>query len=229
MVYDGIGKTTFPASLDCLRPLGMFASFGSASGQIEAFNINILQTKGSLFATRPTLNNYVAKRDDLLDIAKNLFEVVGSGKVKIPVNQKYKLKDAVKAHQDLEGRNTTGSTILVPVSGFDRWLSSADRQPGRSRHPCCVGQAAKRWIAVYTAMHADLRTAMPGVSNDCAMGRLTTHVLDTASGKPAAGVRVVLRRDGDAAVMAEGADQRRRPAGQAAARRRRVQDRAAMS
>src|SRR6188768_1896843 len=114
VVYDGIGKTTFPASLDCLRPLGMFASFGSASGQIEAFNINILQTKGSLFATRPTLNTYAAKRADLLDIAKHLFEVVGSGKVKIPINQKYKLKDAVKAHQDLEGRNTTGSTILVP-------------------------------------------------------------------------------------------------------------------
>ena len=114
MVYDGIGKTTFPASLDCLRPLGMFASFGSASGQVEAFNINILQTKGSLFATRPTLNTYAAKRADLLDIAKNLFEVVGSGKVKIPVNQTYKLKDAAKAHQDLEGRNTTGSTILVP-------------------------------------------------------------------------------------------------------------------
>ena len=70
VVYDGIGKTTFPASLDCIRPLGMFASFGSASGQIEAFNINILQTKGSLFATRPTLNTYAAKREDLLDIAK---------------------------------------------------------------------------------------------------------------------------------------------------------------
>ena len=114
VVYDGIGKTTFPASLDCLRPLGMFASFGSASGQIEAFNINILQTKGSLFATRPTLNTYAAKREDLLAIAKDLFDVVGSGKVKIPINQKYKLKDAVKAHQDLESRNTTGSTILVP-------------------------------------------------------------------------------------------------------------------
>ncbi len=70
VVYDGIGKTTFPASLDCIRPLGMFASFGSASGQVEAFNINILQTKGSLFATRPTLNNYVAKREDLVATAK---------------------------------------------------------------------------------------------------------------------------------------------------------------
>jgi len=114
VVYDGIGKTTFPASLDCIRPLGMFVSFGSASGQIDAFNINILQTKGSLFATRPTLNTYAAKREDLLAIAKDLFDVVGSGKIKIPINQKYKLKDAVKAHQDLESRNTTGSTILVP-------------------------------------------------------------------------------------------------------------------
>src|ERR1700756_1150090 len=87
VVYDGIGKTTFPASLDCIRPLGMFASFGSASGQVEAFNINILQTKGSLFATRPTLNHYVAKREDLLACANDLFEKVGSGAVKIPINQ----------------------------------------------------------------------------------------------------------------------------------------------
>jgi len=114
VVYDGIGKTTFPASLDCIRPLGTFASFGSASGPVEAFNINILQTKGSLFATRPTLNNYVAKREDLLATAKDLFDVVSSGKVNIPVNQKHALKDAVKAHQDLEGRKTTGSTILIP-------------------------------------------------------------------------------------------------------------------
>jgi NADPH:quinone reductase len=114
VVYDGIGKTTFPASLDCIRPLGMFASFGSASGQVEAFNINILQTKGSLFATRPTLNNYVAKREDLLATANDLFGVVASGAVKIPINQKYPLRDAQKAHRDLEGRQTTGSSILVP-------------------------------------------------------------------------------------------------------------------
>src|SRR5919197_1844703 len=74
VVYDGVGKATFPASLDCIRPLGMFVSFGSASGPIEAFNINILQTKGSLFATRPTLNTYVAKREDLLKTANELFE-----------------------------------------------------------------------------------------------------------------------------------------------------------
>ncbi|MGC1465827.1 MAG: quinone oxidoreductase [Pseudolabrys sp.] len=114
VVYDGIGKTTFPASLDCLRPLGYFVSFGSASGQIEAFNINILQQKGSLFATRPTLNHYAAKREDLLMTSSDLFKVVGSGAVKIPVNQKYPLKDAAKAHRDLESRGTTGSSILVP-------------------------------------------------------------------------------------------------------------------
>ncbi|HYW58909.1 MAG TPA: quinone oxidoreductase [Xanthobacteraceae bacterium] len=114
VVYDGIGKTTFPASLDCLKPLGMFVSFGSASGPITAFDINLLQQKGSLFATRPTLNTYAAKREDLLDIAADLFKYVAGGKVKIPVNQKYPLKDAGKAHVDLESRKTTGSTILIP-------------------------------------------------------------------------------------------------------------------
>ena len=114
VVYDGIGKTTFPASLDCLRPMGYFVSFGSASGQIDAFNINILQTKGSLFATRPTLTNYVAKREDLIATAADLFKVVGSGAVKIPINQKYPLKDAAKAHKEMECRDTTGSTILMP-------------------------------------------------------------------------------------------------------------------
>jgi NADPH2:quinone reductase len=114
VVYDGVGKTTFPASLDCLHPLGYFVSFGSSSGQIDAFNINILQQKGSLFATRPTLNHYAAKREDLLSIAADLFDKVGSGAVKIPVQQKYALKDARKAHEDLEGRETTGSSILIP-------------------------------------------------------------------------------------------------------------------
>jgi NADPH2:quinone reductase len=114
VVYDGVGKDTFPASLDCIKPIGMFVSFGSSSGPIEAFNINLLQAKGSLFATRPTLNTYNAKREDLVKSANALFEVVGSGKVKIPVNQKYPLKDAQKAHRELEGRATTGSSILIP-------------------------------------------------------------------------------------------------------------------
>src|SRR6267378_3606039 len=114
VVYDGIGKATFPASLDCIKPLGMFVSYGSASGPIDAFNINLLQTKGSLFATRPTLNTYAAKRENLLNIANDLFEVVSSGKVKIPVNQRYPLKDAQQAHHDLESRATTGASILLP-------------------------------------------------------------------------------------------------------------------
>jgi NADPH:quinone reductase len=114
VIYDGIGKTTFPASLDCLKPLGYFVSYGSASGQIDAFNINILQTKGSLFATRPTLNTYAAKHEDLIAIANDLFDVVGKGAVKIEVNKTYALRDAAQAHRDLEGRATTGSSILVP-------------------------------------------------------------------------------------------------------------------
>ncbi len=114
VVYDGVGKATFPASLDCIKPLGMFASFGNSSGSIEAFNINLLQQKGSLFCTRPTLNTYAAKREDLLSIANNLFNMVASGKVKIPINQKYPLKDAQKAHRDLQARATTGSSILIP-------------------------------------------------------------------------------------------------------------------
>jgi NADPH:quinone reductase len=114
VVYDGIGKSTFPASLDCIRPLGMFASFGSASGPIEAFNIGLLQQKGSLFATRPTLNTYVARREDLLATANDLFAVVESNAVRIPVNQTFPLQEATRAHQDLEGRATTGSTILIP-------------------------------------------------------------------------------------------------------------------
>jgi NADPH2:quinone reductase len=114
VVYDGVGKDTFPASLDCLRPLGYFVSFGSSSGQIEAFNINLLTQKGSLYATRPTLVHYTAKREDLLATAQDLFDVVLSGAVKIPIHQRYALKDAVKAHRDLEARATTGSTILIP-------------------------------------------------------------------------------------------------------------------
>ena len=114
VVYDGVGKATFPGSLDCLRPLGLFVSFGNASGPIEAFNLGILSQKGSLYVTRPTLVTYTAKREDLLATANDLFAVVASGAVKIPVNQKYALKDAVKAHQDLEGRKTTGASILTP-------------------------------------------------------------------------------------------------------------------
>lgn len=114
VVYDGVGKATFPASLDCIRPMGMFVSFGNASGPIDAFNILLLQQKGSLFAARPTLVHYGAKREDLVAMAKDLMDVVSRGVVKIPVNQTYALKDAAQAHRDLESRNTTGSTVLIP-------------------------------------------------------------------------------------------------------------------
>lgn len=114
VVYDSIGKDTFPASLDCLKPLGLFVTFGNASGPIDGFNAGILAAKGSLYMTRPTLGTYTATRADLVATANDLFEVVGSGAVKINVNHKYALKDAAQAHIDLEGRKTTGSIILLP-------------------------------------------------------------------------------------------------------------------
>jgi NADPH2:quinone reductase len=114
VVYDGVGKTTYPGSLDCLRPLGLFVNYGNASGQIEAFDINLLGRKGSLFATRTSTAHYLGKREELLTAAADLFAVVESGAVKIPVHQRYALKDAAKAHRDLEGRQTTGSSVLIP-------------------------------------------------------------------------------------------------------------------
>src|SRR3954467_2230908 len=114
VVYDGVGKTTFPASLDCLKPFGYFVSFGSSSGPIDAFNIGILQQKGSLYATRPTLNTHIAKRETLDEISSSLFQAVKSGAVKIAINNRFKLSQAAEAHRALEGRQTTGATILVP-------------------------------------------------------------------------------------------------------------------
>lgn len=114
VVYDSIGKDTFPGSLDCLKPLGLWVSFGNASGAIEAFDIGLLSKKGSLFATRPTLFTYTAQREDLVASANDLFELVNRGIVKISVNQTYALHDAVQAHKDLEGRKTMGSTVLIP-------------------------------------------------------------------------------------------------------------------
>jgi NADPH:quinone reductase len=113
-VYDGIGKATFPASLDCLRPFGMFASYGSASGGIDAFNLAVLAQKGSLFATRPTLFTYLADRERLEAMARDLFRVVAAGEVKISVNATFPLEQAARAHIALESRKTTGSTILLP-------------------------------------------------------------------------------------------------------------------
>lgn len=114
VVYDSVGKDTFPASLDCLKPRGMFVSFGQSSGPIPPFSISLLQQKGSLYATRPTLFAYIAGRADLEASAAALFEVVKSGAVRIAINQRHALKDAAKAHAELEGRRTTGTTILVP-------------------------------------------------------------------------------------------------------------------
>jgi NADPH:quinone reductase len=114
VVYDAVGKDTYPASLDCLKPLGLFVSFGNASGPITNFDILALSAKGSLYATRPTLVTYTAKREDLLANANELFDVVSKGIVKINVNQTYALKDAAQAHRDLEGRKTTGSIVLLP-------------------------------------------------------------------------------------------------------------------
>ena len=114
VVYDGVGKATFPGSLDCLKPMGTFVSFGSASGQIDAFNIGILQQKGSLFATRPTLFHYIAKREDLDAMAKDLFKVVKNGTVKIPIHSRWKLEDVAEAHKALESRQTTGAAVLIP-------------------------------------------------------------------------------------------------------------------
>jgi NADPH2:quinone reductase len=114
VVYDGVGKSTFPASLDCLRPLGMFVSFGSASGQIEAFNLGLLSAKGSLFATRPSVFTYSAKRADLEKMARELFRVVASGAVKVPLHRTVPLDDVVNVHRALEARETTGATVLIP-------------------------------------------------------------------------------------------------------------------
>ena len=114
VVYDGVGKATYPGSLDCLRPLGTWVTFGNASGPVEPVPVLTLMQKGSLFATRPTLTHYVARREDLVETATDLFDMVASGKVKIPVNQRYALEDARAAHEHLEARETTGSSILIP-------------------------------------------------------------------------------------------------------------------
>ncbi|MEL6746031.1 MAG: zinc-binding dehydrogenase, partial [Pseudomonadota bacterium] len=114
VVYDSVGKDTFPGSLDCLKMRGMWASFGQSSGPLPEVNLGILAQKGSLFATRPTLFNYIATRAELEATANDLMAVIASGEVTIPVNQTYALKDASQAHTDLEGRATVGGTVLLP-------------------------------------------------------------------------------------------------------------------
>lgn len=114
VVYDSIGRDTFEGSLDCLAPLGMMVTFGNASGPVDSFNTAILAQKGSLFLTRPTLMTYTARREDMLAMAGELFDMVLSGVVTIEINQTYPLAEAARAHRDLEARKTTGSTILLP-------------------------------------------------------------------------------------------------------------------
>ena len=114
VVYDSVGQATFMKSLDCLRPTGMMVSFGQSSGLVPPFDPGLLGAKGSLFLTRPSLMTYTAERDALLEHAQDLFEVVESGAVKIEIQQTYPLSEAARAHQNLEARKTTGSTILLP-------------------------------------------------------------------------------------------------------------------
>ncbi|MDP9138746.1 MAG: zinc-binding dehydrogenase, partial [Pseudomonadota bacterium] len=114
VVYDGVGAATVGISLDSLSPRGLLVSFGNASGPVKAFDLGQLAAKGSLYVTRPTLMSYTASEQDLADTSADLFEVVKSGKVKIPVRQRYALRDVVSAHRDLESRKTTGATVLLP-------------------------------------------------------------------------------------------------------------------
>jgi NADPH:quinone reductase len=114
VVYDSVGKDTFSASLDCLAPLGMMVSYGNASGPVPPVDISVLSAKGSLFLTRPTLSTYTASHEDLEAVSRDLFDVVSSGAVKIQVNQTFPLAEAAAAHVALEGRKTTGSTVLLP-------------------------------------------------------------------------------------------------------------------
>ena len=114
VVYDAVGRDTFEGSLDCLRPRGMLVSFGQSSGKIDPFDVGILSARGSLYVTRPTLMTYTASRADLESSARALFDVVGSGAVRITVNQTFPLAEAASAHRALESRRTTGSTILLP-------------------------------------------------------------------------------------------------------------------
>jgi NADPH2:quinone reductase len=114
VVYDGVGKSTFTSSLDCLQPRGMMVSFGNASGAVPPFNLGLLSQGGSLYITRPTLMSYTASHEDLLESANALFDVVKSGAVTLEINQTYPLAEAAQAHRDLEARKTTGSTVLLP-------------------------------------------------------------------------------------------------------------------
>ena len=114
VVYDSVGQATFMKSLDCLRPMGLLVSFGQSSGPVAQFDPAILAAKGSLFLTRPSLMNYTAAREDLVETATDLFETIEDGAVRVSPIQEYRLQDAAQAHRDLEARQTHGSVILLP-------------------------------------------------------------------------------------------------------------------
>jgi NADPH2:quinone reductase len=114
VVYDSVGKDTFTRSLDCLQPLGLMVSFGNSSGAVPPFALGELVSRGSLYITRPTLQTYAARREDLEAMAADLFEMVTSGKIRIEIHQRFPLADAAQAHIALESRRTTGKTILLP-------------------------------------------------------------------------------------------------------------------
>jgi NADPH2:quinone reductase len=114
VVYDSVGKETFPGSLDCLKRRGLWVSFGQSSGPVPEFRINLLAQKGSLVATRPSLWDFIATRKELVSTANDLFDVLAKGAVKVQINQTFALKDAAKAHSAMEGRRTTGSSVLIP-------------------------------------------------------------------------------------------------------------------
>lgn len=114
VVYDGVGQATFLTSLDCLSPRGLLVSFGNASGPVLGVELGILASKGSLYVTRPTLGTFIANEADMAETTNDLFDMVQSGKVKIPINQTYPLSDVVQAHRDLAARKTTGTTVFVP-------------------------------------------------------------------------------------------------------------------
>ena len=114
VVYDSVGRSTFFQSLDCLRPHGLLVSFGNSSGKVEPFWLHELTRRGSLYVTRPTLQDFIRERHDLEAGSRALFDLVQRGRIRIEVNQTYALRDAAEAHRDLEARRTTGSTVLIP-------------------------------------------------------------------------------------------------------------------
>jgi NADPH2:quinone reductase len=114
VVYDGNGQATFEGSLDCLKPRGMMVSFGNASGPVSIPDLGVLARKGSLYVTRPTGAHYFSRREDLLAAGEALFGAIASGQIKVHIGQRFALRDAAEAHRALEGRRTTGSTVLLP-------------------------------------------------------------------------------------------------------------------